>query len=60
MHFVIMEVTLFGEETIVQLKHVGKVEDSVVRPGRDLDRKRGVEPRNCEFKNTPQEIIAVV
>jgi len=55
-----MEVALFGEETIVQLKRMGEVEDSVVGPGRDLDGKRGIQPRNREFKNTPQEIIAVV
>jgi len=44
--FVIMEVALFGEETIVQLKSVGEVKNSVVGPGRDLDWKCGVEPRN--------------
>ena len=54
-----MEVALFGEETIVHLKRVGEVKDSFVGPGRDLDRKRGVKPRNREFKNTPQEIKAV-
>ena len=55
-----MEVALFGEETIVQLKSVGEVKDSFIGPGQDLDRKCGVEPRNREFKNAPQEIIAVV
>ena len=58
--FVIMEVDLFGEETTVQLKSVGKVKNSFVGPGRDLDREHGVEPWNREFKNVPQEIIAVV
>ncbi len=45
-----------GKETIVQLKRVGEVEDSVVGPGQDLDGKCGVEPRNRKFKNTPQEM----
>ncbi len=49
--FVVMEVALFGEETIVQLKSVGEVENSFVRPGRDLDRECEVEPWNREFKN---------
>ncbi len=55
-----MEVTLFGEEAIVQLKSVGEVENSIVRPGRDLDRECGIEPWNREFKNAPQKIVAVV
>ena len=41
-----MEVTLFGEEAIVQLKSVGEVENSIDRPGRDLDRECGIEPWN--------------
>jgi hypothetical protein len=58
--FVVMVVALFGEETIVQLKSVGEVENSFVRPGRDLDRECGIQPWNREFKNAPQEIVAVV
>jgi len=58
--FVVMEVALFEEEMIVQLKSVCEVKNSFVGPGRDLDRERGVEPRNREFKNAPQVIIAVV
>jgi len=42
-----------GKETIAQLKRMGEVEDSVVRPGRNLDGKCGVESRNREFKNAP-------
>ncbi len=30
-----MEVTLFGEETIVYLKRMGEVKDSFVGPGRE-------------------------
>jgi hypothetical protein len=55
-----MEVALSGNETIVQLKRVGKIKDAVVGPGRDLDRERGIKPRGREFKNTSQEIVAVV
>ena len=55
-----MKVTLFGEEAIVHLKRVGKIKNTVVGPNGELDRKRGVEPRNREFKETPQKIIAVV
>ena len=58
--FVIMEVALFGEETIVQLKRMSELEEAVVRPSRDLNRERGVKPGDSEFQNTPQEIIAVV
>jgi hypothetical protein len=57
---VVVEITLFGKETIVQLKSVGEIEDAVVGPGRELDWERRVEPRNCEFENTPQEVVAVV
>ena len=55
-----MEVALFGEETIVQQKRVGEIEDAVVGPGRDLDWERRIEPRNREFENTPQKVVAVV
>ena len=54
MHFVIMEVTFFGKEMIVQLKHMGEIEDAIVGPGWDLDGERGVKPRDREFKNMPQ------
>jgi hypothetical protein len=57
---VVVKITLFGKETIVQLKSVGEIEDAVVGPGRDLDWERRIEPRNREFENTPQKVVAVV
>jgi hypothetical protein len=57
---VIVEIALFGKETIVQLKSVGEIEDAVVGPGRDLGGERWIEPRNREFENTPQKVVAVV
>jgi len=57
---VIVKIALFGKETVVQLKSVGEIEDAVVGPGRDLDGERRIEPRNREFENTSQKVVAVV
>jgi len=45
-----MEVTLFGEETIVQLERVGEIKDAFVGPGRDCDGDCRIKSQDREFE----------
>ncbi len=58
--FVIVELALFGEKTIVKQERVGKIKDTVVGPGRERDGDSRIKSRDCEFENAPQEVVPVV
>ena len=45
-HFIVMVVTLFGKEALIELKRVSKIENAVVGPGQGLDGDRRIEPWN--------------